>query len=78
MSSLFVSLTVSLFLLSIPVVEAKPMQCSEFGFLGIERPTKPSCFSLPFEGGEPLTFLTFNINPDGVAAVLPDAPAKAQ
>jgi mannose-6-phosphate isomerase-like protein (cupin superfamily) len=29
-------------------------------------------------GGEPLTFLAFNINPDGVAAVLPDAPAKAQ
>jgi quercetin dioxygenase-like cupin family protein len=29
-------------------------------------------------GGEPLTFLAFNINPDGVAAVLPDAPSKAQ
>jgi quercetin dioxygenase-like cupin family protein len=29
-------------------------------------------------GGEPLTFLAFNINPEGVAAVLPDAPAKAQ
>lgn len=29
-------------------------------------------------GGDPLTFLAFNINPDGVAAVLPDAPAKAQ
>lgn len=29
-------------------------------------------------GGEPLTFLAFNINPDGVAAVLPDTPAKAQ
>ena len=29
-------------------------------------------------GGEPLTFLAFNINPDGVAAVLPGAPAKAQ
>jgi quercetin dioxygenase-like cupin family protein len=29
-------------------------------------------------GGGPLTFLAFNINPDGVAAVLPDAPAKAQ
>jgi oxalate decarboxylase/phosphoglucose isomerase-like protein (cupin superfamily) len=29
-------------------------------------------------GGEPLIFLAFNINPDGVAAVLPDAPAKAQ
>jgi quercetin dioxygenase-like cupin family protein len=28
--------------------------------------------------GEPLTFLAFNINPEGVAAVLPDAPAKAQ
>jgi quercetin dioxygenase-like cupin family protein len=29
-------------------------------------------------GGEPLTFLAFNINPDGVAAVLPDAPANAK
>jgi quercetin dioxygenase-like cupin family protein len=29
-------------------------------------------------GGEPLTFLAFNINPDGVAAVVPDAPAKAK
>jgi quercetin dioxygenase-like cupin family protein len=29
-------------------------------------------------GGEPLTFLAFNINPEGVAAVLPGAPAKAQ
>ena len=27
---------------------------------------------------EPFTFLAFNINPDGVAAVLPGAPAKAQ
>ena len=27
-------------------------------------------------GDEPLTFLAFNINPDGVAAVLPGAPAK--
>jgi quercetin dioxygenase-like cupin family protein len=26
----------------------------------------------------PLTFLAFNINPDGVAAVLPGAPAKSQ
>jgi quercetin dioxygenase-like cupin family protein len=29
-------------------------------------------------GSEPLTFLAFNINPDGVAAVLPGAPAKSQ
>jgi quercetin dioxygenase-like cupin family protein len=29
-------------------------------------------------GDDPLTFLAFNINPDGVAAVLTDAPAKAQ
>jgi quercetin dioxygenase-like cupin family protein len=29
-------------------------------------------------GGEPLTFLAFNINPEGVAAVLPGAPAKSQ
>src|SRR6476646_5154211 len=29
-------------------------------------------------GNERLTFLAFNINPDGVAAVLPGAPAKAQ
>jgi quercetin dioxygenase-like cupin family protein len=29
-------------------------------------------------GDEPLTFLTFNINPDGVVAVLPGAPAKTQ
>jgi quercetin dioxygenase-like cupin family protein len=29
-------------------------------------------------GTEPLTFLAFNINPDGVAAVLPGAPAKSQ
>ncbi|SED03245.1 Cupin domain-containing protein [Rhizobiales bacterium GAS191] len=29
-------------------------------------------------GVEPLTFLAFNINPDGVAAVLPGVPAKAQ
>ena len=29
-------------------------------------------------GGEPLTFLAFNINPEGVAAVLPGAPAKRQ
>ena len=27
---------------------------------------------------EPFTFLAFNINPDGVAAVLPGAPAKTQ
>jgi quercetin dioxygenase-like cupin family protein len=29
-------------------------------------------------GHEPLTFLAFNINPEGVAAVLPGAPAKSQ
>jgi quercetin dioxygenase-like cupin family protein len=29
-------------------------------------------------GTEPLIFLAFNINPDGVAAVLPGAPAKNQ
>ena len=29
-------------------------------------------------GNEPLTFLAFNINPDGVAAVLPGAPMKTQ
>ena len=29
-------------------------------------------------GTEPLTFLAFNINPDGVAAVLPDVPARVQ
>jgi quercetin dioxygenase-like cupin family protein len=29
-------------------------------------------------GNEPLTFLAFNINPEGVAAVLPAAPAKGQ
>jgi quercetin dioxygenase-like cupin family protein len=29
-------------------------------------------------GNEPLIFLAFNINPEGVAAVLPDAPAKNQ
>ena len=29
-------------------------------------------------GNEPLTFLAFNINPEGVAAVLPEAPAKNQ
>ena len=29
-------------------------------------------------GDEPLTFLAFNINPDGVGAVLPGAPAKIQ
>jgi quercetin dioxygenase-like cupin family protein len=29
-------------------------------------------------GNEPLTFLTFNINQEGVAAVLPGAPAKTQ
>src|SRR5213080_4922717 len=29
-------------------------------------------------GDDPLTFLAFNINPDGVAAVLPGAPAKSQ
>jgi hypothetical protein len=34
--------------------------------------------SLIYEPFEPLTFLAFNINPDGVAAVLPDTPAKAQ
>jgi quercetin dioxygenase-like cupin family protein len=28
-------------------------------------------------GNEPLTFLAFNINPDGVAAVLPGAPTKS-
>ena len=27
-------------------------------------------------GSEPLTFLAFNINPEGVPAVVPDAPAK--
>jgi quercetin dioxygenase-like cupin family protein len=29
-------------------------------------------------GDEPLTFLAFNTNPEGVAAVLPGAPAKIQ
>lgn len=29
-------------------------------------------------GSEPLTFLAFNINPEGVAAVLPGVPAKGQ
>ena len=29
-------------------------------------------------GNEPLTFITFNINPEGVAAVLQGAPAKTQ
>ncbi len=29
-------------------------------------------------GNEPLTFLAFNINPEGMAAVLPGAPAKSQ
>jgi quercetin dioxygenase-like cupin family protein len=29
-------------------------------------------------GSEPFTFLAFNINPEGVAAVLPGAPSKAQ
>ena len=29
-------------------------------------------------GDAPLTFLAFNINPEGVAAVLPGAPAKSQ
>jgi quercetin dioxygenase-like cupin family protein len=29
-------------------------------------------------GSEPLTFLAFNINPEGVAAVLPGAPVKSQ
>src|SRR5271167_811058 len=29
-------------------------------------------------GNEPFTFLAFNINPEGVAAVLPGAPAKGQ
>ena len=29
-------------------------------------------------GNGPLTFLAFNINPEGVAAVLPGAPAKSQ
>ena len=29
-------------------------------------------------GNEPFTFLAFNINPEGVAAVLPGAPAKIQ
>lgn len=29
-------------------------------------------------GNEPMTFLAFNINPEGVAAVLPGAPAKIQ
>jgi quercetin dioxygenase-like cupin family protein len=29
-------------------------------------------------GDEPLTFITFNINPEGVAAVLPGVPAKTQ
>ena len=29
-------------------------------------------------GNEPFTFLAFNINPEGVAAVLPGAPAKTQ
>ena len=29
-------------------------------------------------GSEPFTFLAFNINPEGIAAVLPGAPAKTQ
>jgi quercetin dioxygenase-like cupin family protein len=29
-------------------------------------------------GGEPLTFLAFNISPEGVAAVVPGAPSKGQ
>jgi quercetin dioxygenase-like cupin family protein len=31
-----------------------------------------------FPGNEPLTFLAFNINPEGIDAVLPGAPAKIQ
>ena len=27
-------------------------------------------------GNEPLTFLAFNINPEGVPAVVPETPAK--
>jgi len=29
-------------------------------------------------GAVPLTFLAFNLNPEGVAAVLPGAPTKSQ
>jgi hypothetical protein len=29
-------------------------------------------------GNEPLIFLAFNINPEGVTAVLPGAPGKTQ
>ncbi len=29
-------------------------------------------------GNEPLTFLAFNINPEGVAAVIPGVPANSQ
>jgi mannose-6-phosphate isomerase-like protein (cupin superfamily) len=51
----------------------------------IEARTAGSLIYEPFDlvhqwgnpGDVPLTFLAFNINPDGVAAVLPGAPAKS-
>jgi quercetin dioxygenase-like cupin family protein len=52
----------------------------------LEAKTRGSLIYEPFglvhqwgnPGDVPLTFLAFNINPEGVAAVLPGAPAKSQ
>ncbi len=46
------------------------------GFLIYERYALVHQWGNP--GNEPLIFLAFNINPEGVAAVLPGAPAKNQ
>ena len=39
-------------LMYFPSANAAPLQCSEFGLSGIQRPEKPSCYTLPFQGDE--------------------------
>ena len=35
--------------ITISSVDARPYECSDFGYSGIERPRKPVCFDMPFE-----------------------------
>jgi hypothetical protein len=36
----------------VSTVDARPYRCSGFGYLRLERPEKPSCFTMPFEGDD--------------------------
>jgi hypothetical protein len=35
--------------ITISAVDAKPYECSDFGYSGIERPKRPACFEFRFE-----------------------------